>query len=130
MKKYLKYRTKLYTSTRPFDPMFITGHCQVLDRYYFLSKVKHVLQLIGYDPILYNGHSFSSGAATSASKVRMEDHLIKALGRSSSESYCRYIKTFTSTIKNTQKSLMFHLLLSLYDMPTQTDIVIILNMHC
>ena len=110
--------------------MFITGNCQVLDRYYFLSKIKHVLQLIGYDPNLYNGHSLSSGAATSASKVRMEDHLIKTLGRWSSESYCRYIKTSTSTIKNTQKSLMFHLLLSLYDMLTQTDIVIILNMHC
>ena len=86
MKKYLKYRTKLYTSTRPLDPVCITGNCQVLDRYYFLSKVKHVLQLIGYDPNLYNGHSFSSGAATSASKVRMEDHLIKTLGRWCSES--------------------------------------------
>ena len=128
MKKYLKDRTKLYTSTRPIDPLFITGNCQVFDRYYFLSKAKHVLHLIGYDPNFYNGRAFSSGAATSASKVRMEDHLIKALGRSSSESYCRYIKTSTSTIKNTQKSLMFHLLLSLYDMPTQTDIVIIL--HC
>lgn len=106
LKKYLKYRSKLYTSTRPLDPLFITGNRQVLDRYYFLSKVKHVLQLIGYDPNLYNGHSFRSGAATSASKVRMEDHLIKTLGRWSSESYCRYIKTSTSTIKNAQKSLM------------------------
>ena len=92
---------------RPLDPLFITGNCQVLDIYYFLSKVKHVLQLIGYDPNRYNGPSFRSGAATSASKVRMEDHLIKTLGRWSSESYCRYIKTSTSTIKNAQKSLMF-----------------------
>ena len=86
MKKYLKYRTKLYTSTRPLDPVFITGNCQVLDRYYFLSKVKHVLELIGYDPNLYNVHSFSSGAATNATKVRMEDHFIKTLGRWCSES--------------------------------------------
>jgi hypothetical protein len=76
LKKYLKDRTKRYTSTRPLDPLFITGNCQVLDRYYFLSKVKHVLQLIGYDPNRYNGPSFRSGAATSASKVRMEDHFI------------------------------------------------------
>ena len=89
MKKYLKDRTKLYTSTRPLDPLFITGNCQVFDRYYFLSKAKYVLQLIGYDPNLYNGHSFSSVAATSVSKVRMED------------------QTSTSTIKNAQKSLMF-----------------------
>ena len=107
MKKYLKDRTKLYTSTRPIDPLFITGNCQVFDRYYFLCKAKHVLQLIGYDPNFYNSHAFSSGAATSASKVRMEDHLMKTLGRWSSEIYCRYIKTSTLTIKNAQKSLMF-----------------------
>ena len=105
--KISQYSTQLYTSTSPLDPLVITGNCQVLDRYYFLSKVKHVLQLIGYDPNLYNDHSFRSGAATSASKVRMEDHLIKTLGRWSSESYCRYIKTSPSTIKNAQKSLMF-----------------------
>jgi hypothetical protein len=40
---YLKYRTKLYTSTRPLDPLFITGNCQVLDRYYFLRKVNNSL---------------------------------------------------------------------------------------
>ena len=89
MKKYLKDRTKLYTSTRPIDPLFITGNCQVFNRYYFLCKAKHVLQLIGYDSNHYNGHSFSSVAATNAIKVRIED------------------QTSTSTIKNAQKSFMF-----------------------
>jgi hypothetical protein len=54
------YKTKLYTSTRPIDPLFITGNCQVFDRYYFLCKAKHVLQLIGYDPNFYNGHALDT----------------------------------------------------------------------
>jgi hypothetical protein len=40
------------------DPLFITEFGQPLDRNYFIGKLKHVLQLIGYDSSLYNGHSF------------------------------------------------------------------------
>jgi hypothetical protein len=50
-------------------------------RQYFLDKLKFILQLCGYDPTLYNGHSFRSPAATSAGKALVEDHMIKILGR-------------------------------------------------
>jgi hypothetical protein len=49
--------------------------------------LKFILQLCSYDPTLYNGHSFRSGAATSAGKALVEDHMIKILGRWSSDSY-------------------------------------------
>ena len=57
-------------------------------RQYFLDKLKFILQLCGYDPTLYNGHPFRSPAATSAGKALVEDHMIKILGRLSSDSYC------------------------------------------
>jgi hypothetical protein len=42
---------------------------------------------------MYSGHSFQIGAATTAGSVHVEDHLIKILGRWSSDAYCKYIRT-------------------------------------
>ncbi|CAG2195331.1 unnamed protein product [Mytilus edulis] len=63
------------------------------------------LEACGYQAELYNGHSFRIGAATSAGKANVEDHLIKTLGRLSSDSYCRYIRTDKSSIKNAQQQI-------------------------
>jgi site-specific recombinase XerD len=59
----------------PMDPLFVTDSHQALSRQYFLDKLKFILQLCGYDPTLYNGHSFRSAAATSAGKALVEDHI-------------------------------------------------------
>ena len=84
---------------------FVTEFNQALERKYFLEKLKHVLNLCGFDSTLYHGHSFRSGAATSASRANIEDHMIKVLGRWSSDSYCRYIKTSGFEIKRAQHCL-------------------------
>jgi hypothetical protein len=47
------------------DPLFVIDSHQALSRQYFLDKVKFIFHLCGYDPTLYNGHSFRSGTATS-----------------------------------------------------------------
>ncbi|VDI24230.1 Hypothetical predicted protein [Mytilus galloprovincialis] len=65
---------------------------EALTRQFFLVKLKNILELCGYDPNLYNGHSFRSRAATSEGKARVEDYMIKVLGRWKSDSYCRHIK--------------------------------------
>ena len=105
LQKYISMRQTRQIGSSPDDPLFVSEFNTALDRNYFISKLRHVLQLIGYDPNLYNGHSFRSGAATSAGQAFIEDHMIKTLGRWSSDSYCIYIKCSTQTIKHAQQSL-------------------------
>ncbi|CAC5406487.1 unnamed protein product [Mytilus coruscus] len=76
-----------------------------LERQYFLTCIKKVLDLCGFNSSHYNGHSFRIGAATSAGKAKIEDHLIKTLGRWSSDSYIRYIRVTPASIKSAQNSL-------------------------
>ncbi|CAC5363321.1 unnamed protein product [Mytilus coruscus] len=58
-----------------------------------------------YRADLYNGHSFRIGAATSAGKANIGDHLIKTLSRWNSDSYCRYVRTHKTSIKHAQKKI-------------------------
>ena len=92
LQKYIASRIERRIYSSSCDPLFITEFGQPLDRNYFIGKLKHVLQLVGYDSSLYNGHSFRSGGATSAGQALIEDNMIKTLGRWSSQSYCTYIK--------------------------------------
>lgn len=81
LRKYFSVRKTKFVKMSPMDPLFVIDSHQALSRQYFLDKLKFILQLCGYDPTLYNGHSFRSGAATSAGKALVEDHMIKILGR-------------------------------------------------
>ncbi|CAC5362368.1 unnamed protein product [Mytilus coruscus] len=78
---------------------------KALEREFFISKLKHLLGICGYNPQSFNGHSFRIGAATTAGKSNIEDHLIKTLGRWNSNSYCRYIRTSKNVIKKAQQKL-------------------------
>jgi site-specific recombinase XerD len=78
---FLSVSKTKFVKMSPMDPLFVTDSHQALSRQYFLGKLKFILQLCGYDPTLYNGHSFRSGAATSAGKALVEDHMITILGR-------------------------------------------------
>lgn len=76
-----------------------------LSRKVFVANLKFVLQRIGMDDSKFNGHSLRIGAATTCAKLRMEDHLIKTLGRWSSDCYNRYIHTDQATIKDAHVSM-------------------------
>lgn len=104
--KYVSARLKQNPS--PDDPLFISDNGQALTRSKFIAKFKHVLECIGINSELYNGHSFRIGAATSAAAAHVEDHLIKVLGRWSSDAYCRYIRTPQSCIRDAQIALTKH----------------------
>jgi hypothetical protein len=104
IKKYLAVRRGREAPFCLSDPLFIKDEC-ALDRELFITSLKHILDICGYHSNLYNGHSFRIGASTSAGSVNIQDHLIKTLGRWSSDSYCRYIRTSKETIQKAQKAL-------------------------
>ena len=85
IKKYLTVRRGRATPFCLSDPLFIKEDGCALDREFFIASLKHILDICGYNSNLYNGHSFRIGASTSAGSVNIQDHLIKTLGRWSSD---------------------------------------------
>ncbi len=103
MVKFLQVRKNM--GALPMDPLFVDPSNQVLTRSLFIHTLRSSLQSLHVDQTLYNGHSFRIGAATTAAAVRMEDHLIKTLGRWSSDCYTRYIHVSGHLLRQAQTSL-------------------------
>ena len=89
---------------KPQDQLFLVGNSP-LTRQVFITNVRNTLSKLGFNQNGYSGHSFRIGAATTAAKTRIPDHLIKVLGRWQSDSYCRYIRTPVETLKRAQADL-------------------------
>ncbi|CAC5355630.1 unnamed protein product [Mytilus coruscus] len=103
--RYLAVRRSRFSIACNSSPLFVMGNGEALTRTFFINHVRSILEIIGLNPSNYNGQGFRIGAVTSvASKI--EDHLIKILGRWSSECYTRYIHTQKSTIKQAQLALI------------------------
>ncbi len=64
-----------------------------LTRPRLVAEVKQSLEKAGVVSRAYAGHSFWSGAATTAAERGMEDSVIKMLGRWKSSAYQRYVRT-------------------------------------
>ena len=58
-----------------------------------VAKLKESIQTAGVNCAPYSGHSFRSGAATTAARQGIGDATIKMLGRWKSSAYQLYIKT-------------------------------------
>ena len=101
LEQYINTRSPLQSG----QPFFVTFNGEALSRSVFLSSLKSVLSALGFNPDLFNGHSFRIGAATSAS-VKVEDHMIQTLGRWTSLCYTRYIRTPLDNIKQAQKAMI------------------------
>ena len=63
------------------DPLFTTLTGAPLTRSFLIEKLKMLLLSLGYNPSLYNGHSFRVGAATTAAAAHIPDYMIQTLGR-------------------------------------------------
>lgn len=74
-------------------PLFMFTNGCPLTRSCFVAKVKEALTLAGVDNVCYSGHSFRSGAATTAAEQGIGETTIKTLGRWRSNAYQVYIKT-------------------------------------
>ncbi|CAC5394327.1 unnamed protein product [Mytilus coruscus] len=79
LKNYLQLRS-VKGKCALTDPLFINENFSALERKCFIRNLKILLEACGYQAALYNGHSFRIGAATSAGKANIEDHLIKNIG--------------------------------------------------
>ena len=78
-------------------PLFLFSDGRPLTRQRLSSFLQSILHGAGYSGS-YCGHSFRIGAATTAAARSVPDHLIKTLGRWSSEAYQIYIRTPVSSI--------------------------------
>ena len=65
--------------------MFQDGHH--LTHALFVARVREALLAVGVDADLYSGHSFRSGAATTATARGIGDAMIQLLGRWRSDAY-------------------------------------------
>ena len=74
-------------------PLFKFQDGKPLTRQRFVARVHEALTSAGVDSSAYSGHSFRSGAATTAAKCGVSDAVIKMLGRWKSSAYQLYIKT-------------------------------------
>ena len=73
-------------------PLFCYADGRPLSRQELSSSVQSILHSAGYTGS-YSGHSFRIGAATTAAARGVTDHLIRTLGRWSSDAYQLYIRT-------------------------------------
>jgi len=82
----------LMRGARP-GPLFLFKDGKPLTRSRFVERVRDALDRAGVDSRPFSGHSFRSGAATTAAKRGMGESTIKMLGRWKSNAYQLYIKT-------------------------------------
>ena len=107
LQKYVNKRCNMFPcKNNPTDPLFLDEWGNALNRANFLFHVKQILQRLGFDSTLFQGHSFRLGASQSACKARLEDHLIKTLGRWSSDCYRTYIHAPEHVLRNAQSALI------------------------
>ena len=100
--KYMELRRHM--DSRPASPFFLMPSLTPLTRKEFCTFLQGVLQGIGGTSHI-KPHSFRIGAATSAAKANIPDHLIKTLGRWSSDSYVRYIRIHQTTLQQAHSDI-------------------------
>ena len=86
-------------------PLFSFMDGSALTQQRFVTELRKALRTIGEDPSKYGGHSFRSGAATTAAQQGIGDATIKLLGRWRSSASQVYIKTPPSSLAGYSKTL-------------------------
>ena len=79
-------------------PLLIHADGTPLSREWLVKRFRQALEFCGISCAGYSGHSFRIGAATAAAEAGMPPHLIKTMGRWSSEAYLLYIRTPQATL--------------------------------
>ena len=74
-------------------PFFLKANKETASKPWFVAQIRVVLTNIGLPQHQYAGHSFRSGAATTAAAVGIPDSTIQTLGRWQSAAFLLYIRT-------------------------------------
>ena len=96
-----------YLAIRPSGegPLFVLENGSPLTRERFVREVKAALSVAQISHQGYSGHSFRIGAATAAAKAGVPSHIIKMLGRWSSDTYMLYIHTPRETLATISRAI-------------------------
>ena len=86
-------------------PLFLQENGQPLTRTQLSNFLQSTLSAVGITGT-YSGHSFRIGAATTAAQQGLPDHLIKTMGRWSSDAYLLYVRTPVQSILNVSGQLL------------------------
>ena len=87
-------------------PLLIHKDGSPMTRSYFVREIRSTLGELGYtNTLLYSGHSFRAGAATTAAAMQVEDSVIKTLGRWESAAYLLYIRMPKEDLKHISGTL-------------------------
>ena len=73
-------------------PLFRCSDESPLAKPWVISKMHEAVAEVGHNQLMYAGHSFRIGAATTAAAAGIEDYTIQALGRWSSTAFLSYIR--------------------------------------
>ena len=86
-------------------PLFVLKDRKPLSKDAFVKEVRRALDAAGIVSSSYAGHSFRIGAATSAAAAGVPAHLIKMMGRWTSEAYLLYLRTPRETLASISSTL-------------------------
>jgi integrase len=103
IKSFLNIRTCL--NNRPDSPLFLLEHGKPLTRKIFLNMLTQLCAVLGLDSQRFSGHSFRIGAATTAARNNVPEHMIQLLGRWSSDCFKTYIRPDLHSIAAAHVSL-------------------------
>ena len=90
----------------PNEPLFLMEMGDALSRAFFIAHLHNLLNRLGLSTQGFSPHCFRVGTASSAWHARLENHLIKTLGRWSSDCYKRYIRISDTVIRAAQVALI------------------------
>ena len=96
-----------YLRVRPSGPgpLFVSSEGSTVARATFVAAVRVALLAAGISSEGYAGHSFRIGAATSAARAGVPAHLIKAMGRWSSDAFMVYLRLPPETLASIARRL-------------------------
>jgi len=112
LKQYCVLRSSTFPDSSVSQPLFMETTQTALTRHSFLKYLHSLLLCAGEHCNVnnYKGHSFRIEEATSAAAGNVEDHLIKTLGRWTSNCYTRYVRVHNKSIHAAQKAMTSTLL--------------------